>query len=324
VEAFGGKDALLTHLSGLAPNGALTIGDCRTYDAVEDISGIKNVLLRSLNESRPLIRLPAGPAASPTEWVFTGVDDAVLTLDGLFISGGDVVLSGNFKLVTISSCTFDPGTLKEDGSGFALSIDQRELAPTRLWIDGHVEELIVSRCVMGPVNERGQGMLDLLEMSDSIVQAIGTDPALTTSRGNLELLRSTIMGQGKVHQLVASDSILDDSFTVVDDQAGCIRFSAWASKSKLPQRYECVEIPPLAPVLVSRNFGDPAYGQLSDDADRIIIAGDDGSTIVEGAENGSEMGAFSSQQYPVKMRALQMKFEEYSPMGLEPVFINVT
>ncbi|MDD5036500.1 MAG: hypothetical protein PHE55_17285 [Methylococcaceae bacterium] len=324
IPIHGGKDALLTHLATLAPTGTLTIEDSFTYDEIEDIAGIKNVLLRSMNTSRPLIRLPAASGDGRREWTLSGDGEAELTLEGLFISGGDVVLSGNFKQVTLTSCTFDPGSLDKTGSAYELSVDGRELAPSCLWIDGHVEKLVISRCVMGPVNERTKGMLDHLQIGDSIVQAIGTDPAVKMALGTLEMNRCTVLGRASVHSLKASDCLLDDTLTVVDDQIGCIRFSAWSTGSRLPRQYECVEIQPQASVFVSRKFGEPEYAQLGEDADKSIQHGAIDATISEGAENGSAMGAFSSEQYPIKMRALAMKFEEYMPMGLVPVFINVT
>lgn len=324
INVSGGGNALLTYLEALAPTGVVTIEDSLTYTEAADITGIWNVHLRSLNKSRPLIRLPAASGGGRNEWVLSGDGDAELTLEGLFISGGDVVLSGNFKLVTLSSCTFDPGTSNEAGTGYELSVDGRELAPSCLWIDGYVEKLVISRCVMGPINERAKGILDHLKINDSIVQAIGAVPAVEMTLGFLEMERCTIMGQGSVHLLEASDCLLRDKLTVVNDQTGCIRFSAWSSGSRLPRQYECVEIPPQAAVFVSQNFGEPEYAQLAEDADNIILDKAIDSTISEGAENGSAMGAFSGEQYPIKMRALKMKFEEYMPMGLVPVFINVT
>lgn len=319
----GGNKALQNSLASLTPTGSLTIEDSFTYNEVNDITDIQNVFLGSQNLSRPLIRL----SPNIKTWSFTG-DNAVLTLDGLFISGGDVVLSGSFKLVTLSCCTFDPGSLNKDGTDYEKSIDERYLTPSCLWIDGIVEQLVISRCVMGPVNERSGTLIDL-KINDSIVQSIELNtpvlPAINMSIGTLEMNRCTVMGQINVHSLGASDCLLSgDTLTVVDNQIGCIRFSAWTSGSRLPRQYQCVEIPLNASVFVSLNYGDPAYAQLAEDADNSIIDTLHNATISEGAESGSVMGAFSGELYPIKMRALKMKFEEYMPMGLVPIFINVS
>ena len=81
---------------------------------------------------------------------------------------------------------------------------------------------------------------------------------------------------------------------------------------------------PNAPIFVSRHFGEPAFAQLAEDADRLIVKGENSAGISAGAESGSAVGAFSGEQYPIKMRALKMKFDEYMPIGMTPVFINVT
>ena len=320
----GGKKALISQLATLAPTGALSIDDSLTYDAIEDITGIQNVLVRSHNTARPLLRLPPASGSGRTQWTLTGVNEAELTLEGLFISGGDVVLRGNFKSVTLTSCTFDPGTNDQTGVAYAQSVDGRELEPSCLWIEGHVETLVISRCVMGPINERTNGWMGKAQISDSIVQAIGPDPAIGMSLGGLDMQRCTVLGKSNVHRLEASDCVFDDAMTVIDDQTGCLRFSAWSTGSRLPRQYACVEMLPNAPVFVSRHFGEPAFAQLAEDADRLIVNGENSAGISAGAESGSTMGAFSGEQYPIKLRALKMKFDEYMPIGMTPVFINVT
>ena len=44
-----------------------------------------------------------------------GLPESTLLLDGLFVSGGDIILRGEFKQVTIRCCTLDPGS--RDGAG---------------------------------------------------------------------------------------------------------------------------------------------------------------------------------------------------------------
>jgi hypothetical protein len=71
----------------------------------------------------------------------------------------------------------------------------------------------------------------------------------------------------------------------------------------------------LHPVFTSVHYGDPAYAQL-------------GLTSAEqlrtGAEDGSEMGAFSSLKQPQREANLRLRLEEYLPFGLEAGFIYVT
>jgi hypothetical protein len=49
-----------------------------------------------------------------------------------------------------------------------------------------------------------------------------------------------------------------------------------------------------------------------------------GGTITQGAENGSEMGAFAREMYPIKERSLLIKYQEYMPLGMVPVLVRVT
>ena len=48
------------------------------------------------------------------------------------------------------------------------------------------------------------------------------------------------------------------------------------------------------------------------------------NTISQGAEDGSEMGAFAREKNPIKERALLVKYLEFMPAGLVPVIVYVT
>jgi hypothetical protein len=155
------------------------------------------------------------------------------------------------------------------------------------------------------------------------------DLALAFDDGVVNLTRCTILGAANVHQLEASESILDDVVLVDNAQDGCVRFSAWSSGSVIPRKYESVEVPARTPLFASTNFGDAAYGQLLPTADAAIIqpvpaTGAPLNTITAGAQNGSEMGAFAREKNPIKERGLLIKYQEYLPAGLIPVPVYVT
>jgi hypothetical protein len=412
--------------------------------------------VRAGDSVRPVVRLPAAATGDPpVAWTFTGgAEDSELILDGLLISGGDVVLRGAFKTVRLISCTTDPGTLDKAGDDYTVSADKRPHAPTTIWIEadpdaeagapGAIVELAVDHCVLGPVRTRNGGAVETLTIRDSVVQgiapqtgtstldvadvydpellarALGSDDplsqsvfaslsggaqtaitsyvasggtlsatalktivsslnaligsgtsiytdalflgvpldpgardllaegsaadtaalnrtlledafpealspaALALAAGTAELLRVTVLGRTFVHRLWASDSILDGFTAVEDTQDGCVRFSAVTVGSSVPRRYLSVSIAVDAPLFTSRAFGAPGYGQLLDSADRAIVGGASDVTITEGAETGSEMGAYSSQLAPIKERGLLVKFDEYMPLGLTPVVVHVT
>ncbi len=343
----GGGDSLNTALSSLGSEGALTLEDSLTYTTVSDVTDIQAVTLRADNHQRPLIRLlaPALPTDPTSEWVFTGstAPDAqnTLILEGLFISGGDIVLRGAFDQVILRCCTLDPGEVDPAATlpyprypyGKAvdlrpLSTDRRLLVPCHLYIEGQVNQLIIDRCILGPIYTRADSSgIQHLIMHDSIVQAVHPDEAaFNLGTGITELVRCTVLGKTDVHRLMASGCILDDLITATDAQHSCLRFSAWATGSTVLHPYECVEIRPIAPLFTSRVFGQPGYAQLQTGADRLIQTSSGGgkATLLEGAEDGSEMGAFAREKNAIKQRSLRIKYDEFMPLGLSPVLIPVT
>jgi hypothetical protein len=147
--------------------------------------------------------------------------------------------------------------------------------------------------------------------------------ALALGSGEANLSRTTVLGRTFVHRIEASECILDD-FTVVEDtQHGCVRFTAWSEGSVLPRQYESVQIAPRSSIFTSREFGNPGYGQLLASADAAILT-PPGSTIREGSQDGSEMGAFAREKNPIKERSILIKYQEYMPLGLAPVLVRVT
>jgi len=153
------------------------------------------------------------------------------------------------------------------------------------------------------------------------------DSTIALSSGEVDLTRCTLLGTAYVHHLSASECILDDVVLVEDPQHACVRFSAWSTGSILPQPYESVETAPGSPLFTTRVFGQPGYAQLLSSVDTAILsgpAGTAGTTIAQGAQDGSEMGAFAREKNPIKERSLRIKYEEFMPLGLTPVIIYVT
>jgi hypothetical protein len=322
----GGGTALTASLTTLAPVGTLTIQDSLTYTQVSNLSNIERVTLRAENNTRSPIRLPASSPA--VEWVFSGNKGSELVLEGLFVSGGDLVLTGNFDRVTLRCCTLDPGELKSAPNTYAKAVDGQDLIPCQFWVEGQIRQLTIDRCCLGSirtrVNSEGkEGAIANLAIADSIVQSLGREKAIALSSGVVNLTRCTVLGSATVHQLEASECILNDVVIVENYQQGCVRFSAWATGSVLPRPYESVEIAPKAPLFTSRRFGEPGYAQLQLSADNAIVA-PVGATLIAGAKDGSEMGAFAREKHSIKERSLRIKYEEYMPLGLIPVIIYAT
>jgi hypothetical protein len=134
------------------------------------------------------------------------------------------------------------------------------------------------------------------------------------------------LGRTFVHRLEASECIFDDFAEAEDTQHGCVRFTAWASGSVLPRQYESLQIAAQSPIFTSRDFGQPGYGQLLASADGAVLVPPNATTatIIQGATDGSEMGAFAREKNPTKERSILIKYQEYMPIGLVPVLIRVT
>jgi hypothetical protein len=150
-------------------------------------------------------------------------------------------------------------------------------------------------------------------LEEGFPDALG-ELALMVASAEVDLARCTVLGPGFVHRINATESILDDMFVTEDIQHGCIRFSAWSTGSALPRQYESVEIAPHAPIFTSRDFGDPGYCQLRSGT----------GAVASGGPNGSEMGAFARERNAIKERSLLLKYQEFMPLGLTPVVIDVT
>lgn len=478
----GGGAALATALATVPTTATVVVGDSLTYATVTAVGSsaapVQSLLCQAGPQQRPVIRV--APAGGP--WTFTGGPGAELVLDGLLLSGCDLILRGAFASVRITGCTLDPGTaaagpLAAGASPLATAIDGVPLVPTRIFVEadpeaaagaaGALQTLVIDHCVVGPIRTRYGGAIETLSISDTIVQAIpistaseysagdvydpvllaqgllaaadplaaallaqlpasaqtaltalhsdplsaaegALDPAILaglnalvdqatplydpasypavalddatlalaaeavaaeaaaaaaagTSEGgtgglsaadltrlNRRLLdaafpvalglaaiavadavvglqRTTVIGAVAVHQLSADDSILTGGVTVVDDlQAGCVRFSAVTASSRVPRQYRCARLAAGAAIFTSADYGDPGYAQLLEGADRAIVGGSAGASLVGGAETGSEMGAFSADMAPVNEQAMQVKFAEYMPLGLTPVVVHVT
>jgi hypothetical protein len=308
----GGGNALAAALAGMPGTGTVTLGDSLTYNAISALTNIQLVTLRAQTRRRPVIRLSPGSAA----WSLRGNSaPSQLVLDGLFISGGDIILEGSFASVTLTCCTLDPGNAGMTPGTYARSADARDLAPCRLQILGEVGTLVLDRCLAGPIWKAGAGTIEHLQVNDSILQSLNQEKVLDLDFGDVKLSRCTLLGPAHVHRLDASECILDDVVQVEDPQYGCVRFTAWTAGSALPRKYESVTVAARSPLFTTREFGQPGYGQLLASVDRAVAAG---------AEDGSEMGAFARAKNPIKERSLLIKLNEFMPLGLTPVFIYVT
>jgi len=182
---------------------------------------------------------------------------------------------------------------------------------------------------------------------DLYLPAIGAEGSGAQPGPVTTLERVTVLGPVHVKTLeLASEVLFSNRVLARRRQAGCVRFSYLPPGSRAPQRYRCqpelaistaIEaaksaaggvispaqtlairrqiLSQLAPAFTSTRYGDPAYAQLSHSC---------AVEISTGAEDGSEMGAFSFLKQPQRTANLRASLDEYLRFGLEAGIFFVT
>lgn len=250
-----------------------------------------------------------------------------LLINGFLIEGKLNVLVGNLGQLTLSHCTLLPSK-----GGLKVSAQNSRLRFT------------LERCVSGLLNL--PDTVPELHVSESIVDGVIVAPG-----SKVRIEASTILSTTQAKTLEASNTIFKSLVTASRRQTGCVRFSFVPAGSSTPRRYRCqpdlematrieqlenspgfqkltdakkkdqrVEIRDsvaswLLPSFTSTRYGNPAYGQLGRYCPR---------QIAEGAEDGSEMGAFGFLKQPQRETNLRVALEEYLRFGLEAGLFYVT
>ncbi len=229
--------------------------------------------------------------------------------------GGTISL---LEKVNLTHCTLVPGW-----SVATTGAPTQPSAPAII-VEPSTVEVIGQKAIVGAIRASA---LASINFCDSIIDA--TDPTQVayaaldgaSGGGSLTLTGCTVVG--KVHaELFAmiSDSIIWAALAAADKwvsglvadrkQQGCVRFSFIPVNAVTPRRFECVEqaLASPMPLFFSLRYGHPAYAKL-------LPATDD--SIRRGASDGSEMGAFHFVLAPQRESDLQIRMQEYLPVGLE-------
>ncbi|HTN47556.1 MAG TPA: hypothetical protein VL098_14490 [Flavipsychrobacter sp.] len=263
---------------------------------------------------------------------FESREGGELELNGLWIEGKLAVLKGNLGALKINHTTISPtaGTL-DIGIGVPDAVSNQ-------WL-----QLEIQRAIVGAINVKNTP-LSGITIIESIVDN-AKNYALQAEKTDVKISNATFFGKVLVKSLEAENSIFNDLLQVIRRQAGCIRFSFVSQASETPRKFRCqpeLEINlaiakeeeengtvtatereairklvsgRLVPVFTSQHFGHHAYAQLSYTCPE---------QIANGADNGSEMGAFCYLQQPQRTANIRIALDEYLPLGLESGVFFVT
>lgn len=321
--SFG--EALDPVLAALAADTTIVFSDSTTYpgpahDPGQNITPPMNLALTASAGTRPVLRWK-----TPGTWTLTG-NSGDLTISGLWLAGGELTLAGKWNSVTLQNCTLDPGSLDPATPGAILTaIDGVALNPVRLTITGAVGTLALNNCITGPILMTGTGNFVTLRTENCIIQSITNDPAITATAGAALFSRTTILGRVKLHELAASECIFDDVARVDNSQAGCVRFSTLALGHNLHAPYRCASVPAESGIFDSRAFGRPDYARLTAGADAFVVKAahvEPPPSVLYGAANGAQPGAFCAENQALISRGLAAKLAEYMPANLIPVWVD--
>ncbi|HEY2290608.1 MAG TPA: hypothetical protein VGM86_07890 [Thermoanaerobaculia bacterium] len=287
----------------------IEILDSRTYAealTLKEIPAKGRLEIRAANEQRPALLLPG-------ELKVTGDEQSGFEINGLLVSGGPVRLLGRLDRARLQHTTLVPGksipALIVEAGAAKVSLDRSILGAVRTDPETQVE---LSDAIVDAVDGTGKNVLAAYTALD------GKAPG-----GPLTVSRCTLIGEVRATALVlAENSLFLHPVTARRRQEGCVRFCHVPPGSRTPRRFHCQppeDSPALAarvrPRLTSPRYGDPGYCQLTADTP---------PEIRRGAEDESEMGAFSGLRQPQREDGLRIRLEEYLRVGLEAGILFAT
>ncbi|MCP3868826.1 MAG: hypothetical protein GY703_12155 [Gammaproteobacteria bacterium] len=224
-----------------------------------------------------------------------------LIMDGFMIEGGLDVLDGNLGLLHLSHTTLLPGSgvlnVSAANSNIVLEIFRSIVSPVET--DGYISA----------------------SFTESIIH--GTTHAVNVPNSRVSINSCTLFGTTDTLTISAENSLFMGIVTARRRQEGCIRYCYLEQGSLCPRRYNCQpdkaleDVPTsgeaavrerLRPSFSSRDIRSPGYGQLGRSC---------ASEILEGADDGSEIGAFYYLKQPQRLNNLQSNLSTYTPFGMD-------
>jgi hypothetical protein len=295
-------------LGDLDGAGAVEITGSGRYEETPalEVAADSRLALRAGTGSRPFLQLSG-------DLVVAGGDSGEVTLDGLLIEGGRVVVpesidgtENRLQRLRIVHCTLVPG-----------AVESLEVQASNVVVE--IERSVVGalRVAEGSQVSASDSIVDAGEPTDVALEAPGGGEA-----GPLTLDSCTVIGKVHTTTLTASDSIIHAARVEADvwpaaviaerGQTGYVRYSYAPLDSQLPPRFECrprgAAEAGMAPVFTTTEYGEPAYCQLHGACPRELQCG---------ASDGGEMGAYHHLYAPQRVAGLSARLDEYLRFGLD-------
>jgi hypothetical protein len=223
---------------------------------------------------------------------------------------GHLRLEGSLASFELRDSTLIPGR-SLDAAGLAVEPGTASLTvatATRTAIR-------IERSITGPIELLGEAELSI---DASIVDAGAPESAALTGADLLDIRASTVIGRIAARRIERiADSILwartdgaNLSIAIERRQQGHLCFSWLPLDAGAPARHRCVPQGGdfFEPELVSRRYGDAAYGQLRKSAR---------AELLKGASDESELGVFHDQYEPLREANLRNCLDDFIRVGLD-------
>lgn len=341
------QEALGGWAEAKSPGGFIPIGNNGVFGGELTIllKQDSRLTIEALDEMQPSL-CPAGGTRLRIELPPAG--SATLTLNGLRMEEGiDIIChpdGGSRLVLKLIHCTLVPG---------GRPAVPGRAAPTpaaSLIVDGVAElvDVTITNSITGPLYLPAAG--GRLSVTDSIIDATPMRPegagagagggyAIAADAGGrpgpaTSLERCTVLGRLGVRELSSASEVIFSAPVYVERvQRGCVRYSYFPAGSRVPRSYRCQPGHALSKISggpqqereraqarLRPGFNGIRYGR----ADYCQLSSSCAVEIRTGAEDGSEMGAFSHLKQPQREANLGASLDEYLPFGLDSGIFFVT
>lgn len=250
---------------------------------------------------------------------------AAVELNGLRFARAGITITGSGASLNIADCTLVPG-LQVDVTGQPISPGASSLDCRMVGAALRIDRTISGPIVIAEDMDVRLGEC-IIDAGDAATIAFSTTAGAERATASFD--RCTILGRvqtsafadgarvrptgfgvttGTDERLATSDTLfVGETAPAVDAlyrQAGCIRFSFVPPDASVPRLYRCVRAP--GPVFGATRYTDPGYMTLDPCTD---------DTILRGAENGDQMGAYNRAAWGARSDNIRRSIDDFLRFG---------